>query len=36
VIAIGVAKAFSRGVLFGLGLALLSFIFYPILAFASD
>jgi hypothetical protein len=36
VIAIGVAKAFNRGVLFGLGLAFLSFIFYPILAFASD
>jgi hypothetical protein len=36
IISIGVAKTFSRGVLFGLGLVFLPFIFYPILAFATD
>jgi phage FluMu protein Com len=36
IINIGVAKTFSRGVLFGLGLVFLPFIFYPILAFATD
>ncbi|MHC4355951.1 MAG: DUF5684 domain-containing protein, partial [Planctomycetota bacterium] len=36
IISIGVAKAFGRGVLFGLGLAFLPMIFYPILAFAKD
>ena len=36
IISIGVAKAFNRGVLFGLGLVFLPFIFYPILAFATD
>ena len=33
-ISIGVANAFGRGVLFGIGLCLLPFIFYPILAFS--
>jgi hypothetical protein len=33
-ISIGVSKAFDRGILFGLGLFLLPFIFYPILAFS--
>jgi DNA-directed RNA polymerase subunit RPC12/RpoP len=32
-ISIGVAKTFDRGILFGLGLFILPFIFYPILAF---
>jgi hypothetical protein len=32
-IAIDIAKAFGKGAGFGIGLALLSFIFYPILAF---
>jgi phage FluMu protein Com len=36
IINIGVAKAFNRGVLFGLGLVFLPFIFYPVLAFATD
>lgn len=36
IIALGVAKTFNRGVLFGLGLAFLPFFFYPILAFATD
>jgi hypothetical protein len=36
IINIGVAKTFSRGVLFGLGLVFLPFIFYPVLAFATD
>jgi hypothetical protein len=36
VISIGVAKAFGRGILFGIGLFLLPFIFYLILAFAGD
>jgi hypothetical protein len=35
-ISIGVAAAFDRGILFGAGLAFLPFIFFPILAFASD
>jgi hypothetical protein len=33
---IGVAQAFGRGVLFGLGLTFLPFIFLPILAFSGD
>jgi hypothetical protein len=33
---VGVARAFGRGVLFGLGLTFLPFIFFPILAFAGD
>ena len=36
IIALGVAKSFNRGILFGLGLAFLPFFFYPILAFATD
>ena len=36
VISMGVAKSFGRGVLFGIGLSLLPFIFYPILAFSRD
>jgi hypothetical protein len=36
VICLGVSKTFNRGLLFGLGLAFLPFIFYPILAFAVD
>ncbi|HEX8850888.1 MAG TPA: DUF5684 domain-containing protein [Gemmatimonadaceae bacterium] len=36
VIAFGVAERFRRGQGFGLGLALLPFIFYPILAFGED
>ncbi len=36
IISIGVAKAFGRGVAFGIGLFLVPFVFYPILAFASD
>jgi hypothetical protein len=36
VISIGVAKAFNRGAGFGVGLALLPIVFYPILAFTSD
>jgi len=35
-ITIGVAAVFRRGVVFGLGLTFLPFVFYPILAFASD
>jgi hypothetical protein len=35
-VGIDVAKAFGRGVGFGLGLSLLGIIFYPILAFGSD
>jgi hypothetical protein len=35
-ISIGVANRFGRGVLFGIGLFLLPFIFYPILAFSRD
>ena len=35
IISIGVAKTFDKGVLFGIGLFLLPFIFYPILAFCS-
>jgi hypothetical protein len=35
VISIGIAKAFDRSVLFGIGLTLLPFIFYPVLAFSS-
>jgi hypothetical protein len=34
-ISIGVARNFGKGVLFGLGLCFLSFIFYPILGFGS-
>ena len=34
-ISINLAGKFNRGVLFGLGLALLSFIFYPVLGFGS-
>jgi hypothetical protein len=33
-ISIGVATTFDRGILFGLGLSFLPFVFYPILAFA--
>jgi hypothetical protein len=36
VISIGVAKAFNRSVGFGVGLTLVPFVFYPILAFTSD
>ena len=36
ILALGVAKAFERGILFGIGLAFLPFIFYPVLAFGSD
>jgi len=36
VISIGVAKAFNRGVAFGVGLCLVPFVFYPILAFSSS
>ncbi len=36
VISIGVARAFGRGVGFGIGLALVPIVFYPILAFTSD
>lgn len=35
ILAIDVAKAFGKGVGFGVGLALLPFIFYPILGFGS-
>ncbi|MHC4545933.1 MAG: DUF5684 domain-containing protein [Planctomycetota bacterium] len=35
-ISVGVAKSFGRSVLFGIGLSLLPFIFYPILAFSRD
>ena len=35
-ISVGVAKTFERSVLFGIGLFLLPFIFYPILAFSRD
>jgi len=35
IVAIDVAKAFGKGTGFGLGLAFLSFIFYPILAWGS-
>jgi hypothetical protein len=35
IVSVGVAKAFGKGTGFGIGLALLSFIFYPILAFGS-
>ncbi|MHC4284645.1 MAG: DUF5684 domain-containing protein, partial [Planctomycetota bacterium] len=35
-ISVGVAKTFGRGVLFGIGLSFLPFIFYPILAFSRD
>lgn len=35
-ISVGVAKTFERGVLFGIGMGLLPFIFYPILAFSRD
>jgi hypothetical protein len=36
IVAIDIAKAFGRGTGFGVGLALLGFIFYPILAFGDD
>lgn len=36
VILIGVAKAFDRGVGFGIGLTFLPYIFFPILAFSGD
>jgi hypothetical protein len=36
IIAIGVVKTFGKGGLFGLGLAFLPFIFYPILGFGSS
>jgi len=36
VISIGVARAFDRGIGFGIGLSFLPFVFYPILAFVSD
>ena len=35
-IAVGVAEAFGRGFLFGVGLYFLPFIFYPVLAFSRD
>jgi ribosomal protein S27E len=35
-ICIGVAQTFERGIGFGIGLSLLPFIFYPILAFSRD
>ena len=35
-ISVGVAKTFERSVLFGIGLFLLPFIFFPILAFSRD
>jgi apolipoprotein N-acyltransferase len=35
IVSIGVAKAFGKGTGFGVGLALLGFIFYPILGFGS-
>jgi hypothetical protein len=36
VISIGVAKAFNRNFIFGIGLWLMPFVFYPILAFSKD
>jgi hypothetical protein len=36
VISIGVARAFGRGIGFGVGLTLVPIVFYPILAFARD
>jgi Family of unknown function (DUF5684) len=36
IVALDVAKSFGRGTGFGIGLALLSFIFFPILGFGSD
>jgi hypothetical protein len=36
IISIGVARTFGKGVMFGLGLCFLSFIFYPILGFGSS
>jgi len=36
IISIGVAKTFDRGVAFGIGLWLLPFVFFPILAFSKD
>lgn len=35
-ISVGVAKSFNRSILFGIGLSVLPFIFYPILAFSGD
>lgn len=34
ILAIGLAKVFSKGIGFAIGLVLLSFVFYPILAFS--
>lgn len=36
IVSIGIAKNFGKGEAFGVGLALLPFIFYPILGFGSD
>ncbi len=36
IISIGVARSFDRGIAFGIGLWLLPFVFFPILAFARD
>lgn len=36
IVSIDIAKSFGKGVGFGLGLALLSFIFYPLLGFGDD
>ena len=36
IINIGVARAFGRGTIFGLGLVFVGFICYPILAFSKD
>lgn len=36
IISVGVAKAFHRGVFFGIGLSFLPFVFYPILAFTIE
>lgn len=36
IIAIGIARVFEKGILFGLGLSFLPLIFYPILAFTGD
>lgn len=36
IVAIDVSKSFGHGTLYGFGLAFLSFIFWPILAFGSD
>jgi len=36
IISIGVARTFGRGIGFGIGLTIIPFVFYPILAFAND